>query len=515
MTPRSGRPFAILAFVLAVLAYYTTEISPQWAINPDYNYGWAVPFLFLFLLWRRWQTRPATAPARSQMAAAACGAALALAILPVRLIKEANQDWLLPAWAATFLAMGLFLTGAYLAGGAPWARHFAPAILFLVTAAPWPYFLEHRIVLGLTGVVTKVATEFLVLWGIPAVQLGNVIEVSTGLVGIDEACSGIRSLQAVVMISLFLGAQFGLTALRTLFLLAAGAALAFGCNVVRSTALSVIAATQGMARMKGWHDTLGIAVLLACFAGVWLLARLLARPPADGPGASGRGGEESAFSPHRISVAAVAALIVWIPAAWLLTEAWYRAHEGGLAGARLRDWRVHWPDANPTFGTRAISEESRALLLYDEGSSAAWTEVDGSRWQAYYFRWRPGLKAAQAAIDHVPEVCLPSAGMSLVSNAGDERFKVSTLEIPFARYEFDDHGRTLYVFRCVSNDLTARAPGQPSPINWSRTDRFARVLQGKRQRSDQRILEVAILGYDNQAEADTAFRRVLEKLIRT
>jgi len=506
MTVRSSS-FSLFTFVLAVWVFFVTEISPQWTIDPDYNYGWAVPFLFLFLLWRRWQIRPETAPPSRATAAGVCGVALALAILPVKLVKEANPDWLLPAWTITFLSMGLLLVGAYLAGGGPWARHFAPPIFFLVTAAPWPFFVEHRVVLGLTAVVTRIATEAIVLWGIPAVQYGNLIEVSTGVVGIDEACSGIRSLQAIVMISLFLGAQFRLGLFRTVFLLTMGAGLAFVCNVARSTLLASIAATAGMKTMTEWHDTLGIAVLLFCFAGIWVLARLLGASPAIRTAAT------PSTAPRRFPFAVAASLVLWIPATWLLTESWYRAHESGASETRA--WKVQWPEENPTFGTRAISDASRALLLYDEGSAAGWTQIDGSHWEAFYFRWRPGLRAAQAARDHVPEVCLPNQGMSLVAQAGDERFSVNNLEIPFARYQFNDRGRTLYVFRCVSNDLTARLPGDPSPVNWSRTDRFARVLQGKRQRSDQRILEVVISGYNNQADADTAFRHELEKLIRT
>ena len=37
----------------------------------------------------------------------------------------------------------------------------------------------------------------------PAVQQGNVIEVGSALIGIEEACSGVRSMQATLMVSLF------------------------------------------------------------------------------------------------------------------------------------------------------------------------------------------------------------------------------------------------------------------------------------------------------------------------
>jgi hypothetical protein len=51
---------------------------------------------------------------------------------------------------------------------------------------------------------TSVTVELLTLFHFP-VQHGNVIEVRTGFLGVDEACSGRRSLQATLMVSLFLG----------------------------------------------------------------------------------------------------------------------------------------------------------------------------------------------------------------------------------------------------------------------------------------------------------------------
>ena len=65
--------------------------------------------------------------------------------------------------------------------------------------------IEQPVIQGLTRLNTALTVEILGLLGIPAVPQGNVIELATGSVGIDEACSGIRSLQATLMISLFLG----------------------------------------------------------------------------------------------------------------------------------------------------------------------------------------------------------------------------------------------------------------------------------------------------------------------
>ena len=108
--------------------------------------------------------------------------------------------------------------------------------------------------------------------GVPALLHGNVIEVSTGLVGIDEACSGIRSLQATLMIALLFGEYYRLAATRRGWLLVAGPALALFFNFVRTFVLVSVAAHAGLPTMQRWHDPTGVALLVGCFTCLWLVA---------------------------------------------------------------------------------------------------------------------------------------------------------------------------------------------------------------------------------------------------
>ncbi len=119
---------------------------------------------------------------------------------------------------------------------------------------------------------TNIVVEALTALGIPAIARGNVIEISTGLVGIDEACSGIRSLQATLMISLFFGELYRLTMARRTALVLAGAGLAFGCNMVRTFVLVWVCSISGLGALDRWHDPTGIGILLACFTGLWLVS---------------------------------------------------------------------------------------------------------------------------------------------------------------------------------------------------------------------------------------------------
>ncbi len=97
---------------------------------------------------------------------------------------------------------------------------------------------------GLTRANAGATIEILGLIGVPAVQHGNVIEVGTGVVGIDDACSGIRSFQATLMLSLFFGEIYRLTVRRRVVLCLLGFGLAFLFNVGRTTLLTWVAASQ-------------------------------------------------------------------------------------------------------------------------------------------------------------------------------------------------------------------------------------------------------------------------------
>ena len=222
------------------------QFIPHWSLFPQYNYGWGVPFLCCYLLGERWLTRPSPEWTQTRLwpCALAIGAGL---ILPLaRVAQEANATWRLSSWAMAFSAVAITLSGIYLAGGKNWLRHFSFPVCFFLVAVPWPTGLENAIVQNLTRLNVGATVETLTLWGIPAMQQGNVIEVSTGLVGIDEACSGIRSFQATLMIALFLGEMYRFGVWRRIGLVIAGIGLAFVFNVARTFLLVFVAAREGI-----------------------------------------------------------------------------------------------------------------------------------------------------------------------------------------------------------------------------------------------------------------------------
>ena len=132
-------------------------------------------------------------------------------------------------------------------------RHFAFPVCFILVAVPWLTPTEAPLVQWLMRIVASVATETLTLFGIPAQLEGSLIRVNNGVVGVSEACSGVRSLQTSLMIGLLFGELKRLTIARRVWLVCAALAIALVATFGRAFFLVWIAAPQYLAAVHRWH----------------------------------------------------------------------------------------------------------------------------------------------------------------------------------------------------------------------------------------------------------------------
>ncbi|MBV9275582.1 MAG: exosortase/archaeosortase family protein, partial [Verrucomicrobia bacterium] len=216
------------------------ELSQYWAVIPEYSFGWLVPVFCGYLAFVRWETRPAVQSAKSWMPTVIFLIA-GIGFLPTWVIGQANPDWRLIAWLLAGETVSLSLCAIYFAGGASWLKHFGFSVCLILAAVPWPTLVEDSVTQELTKVSTALTVGLLNLFQIHAVQHGNLIQLNSGLIGVDEACSGIRSLQAALMLSLFLGGLYRASVFRRGALLIGGAVIAFLCNSARTLLLTAVA----------------------------------------------------------------------------------------------------------------------------------------------------------------------------------------------------------------------------------------------------------------------------------
>ena len=518
-----------LAAILALLFLWCRLIYHlhwEWSINPQYQYGWAVPFLCLYLAWHRARQdlsppvpHPAPAPRWIHFTAAAL---LALLWPATRLLQEANPEWRLVSWALALEVLGLTLVltdlypGPCLAGHPIRISNLIFPLGFILVAVPWPSLLEGPLIQALTRATAALTTEALNLAGTPAMQHGSLVEVSRGVMGIEEACCGIRSFQAALMLALFFGGLYRLGILHRLRLVIAGLSLAFGFNLLRTFLLGSIAANYGPTATNAWHTPLGCLMPLACFLGLALLVRTPAGSRKHSSGHLVERFQNCALPqnpPRRIARRSEwigVALLTWTVATELGTELWYRAHASKLPVPLT--WNIALPRDAAAIQQGFLSPKAKQLLRFDQGFEATWQDDAAHTWQVIFLCWHPGRVAARLAKDHTPAICLSAGGRKLLTEPKTLDVTIEALRLRVHTYVASDdlHGK-VHVLYCIREDSAVEEIDLAPSTLWQ--ERLLPVLRGRRNRG-QRSLELAVWGLDQDEVARTALIEQLRRIVR-
>jgi len=411
---------------------------------------------------------------------------------------------------------------------------------------------------GLMRTVAAVATEAITLFGIPAQLEGNLIRVNTGLVGVNEACSGVRSLQTSLMIGLLFGELKRFSLSRRLLLLLGALAIAVIANFARAFFLVWVAATQDVAAVDRWHDAAGYTIVAVVFCGSLLLATLLNRnKKLESRKAKVEHGscDSTDFRPPTsdlpprflLSTSSFLICLLWLLAVEIGVEAWYRAHERGLIARE--QWSARWPETAKDFREIHLDERTKRILRFDEGRGGRWRVTGSQRTEdgdqraegkagdsalLYFFRWRPGSNSALLANLHRPDVCLPASGWTQLGDYGVRAYPVSEkLSLPFRHFVFAQtpltpagernfsRPRFAHSFFCLREDRVRKKEGETlpeqfaqEPSEWSRRERLNLVAQGRRHLGQQVMQFILITANDlKPEEAEGQFAQALPELI--
>jgi exosortase len=479
----------------------------EWTVNPTYAYGWAVPLLAGYLFFERWRTRPRSrGPGNHWWLVAP--ALLLLAYLPVRVVQEANPDWVKINWSMAGLIIGLSFSAVFSLSGWRGVRYCAFPLLFTMTALPWPVWIEDTLTKSLMQWNATAAAELLTIAGYPALTKGNLILIGSSWVNVEEACSGIRSLQTAFMVSLFFGEFHRLGWGARGLLLLASFAVAFVVNFARTVTLTYLGGVGGNALAEEWHDFVGNATMVVCLVALWLLAEIFHRRRRNESVAPVRATAPATRAPFPFWFAVAG--LGWLATSEAATAAWYGYHE--RASNPPVGWNVNWPTAMPGYREDKLGERSQALLKYNEGRIASWRTDEGHRWQMYYLRWLPGRVSKFLAGSHYPTVCLPASGLRLVAETGPFVSHVGPLAIPFVSYLFDDNGRDVYVFHAILEENQENYEGRIVYRQAKSMERVDSALRGERNLG-QRVIGVAISGPLDLPEAQQALQQTLRDMV--
>ena len=386
-------PGAGLAWAIAGLLWLWTfwACAGEWQNTAAYSYGFFVPMLAGYFFWRRWpELRPVKVSEGEAHRAWAVICLLVVLAGPIELLRQTPLYWRPVLWAMGMLAVGATVTAAYLTGGPAAVRAFLFPACFPLIGIPWPGQVEIETTLALQGWVAVATGEILNWLGVAAAVEGKTIRVANCVLGVEEACSGLQSLQSSLMVALAGGEVFRRGVRTRLALVGWGVGVALAGNLVRAVILGLIGARSGPERVEYWHNLLGMGILLAVVLVVW---RAACR--GSGPGLPGSVEGKKFLQPQQGRRVGSLAL-VWLLISGGLVHAWYaRPQAAGkesllvLAAGATRE---------------EVPAEVAGVLRPTEG-----TYVRGEGTAGYHFWWGPSRGNANQ-LYHRPDACMPGAG---------------------------------------------------------------------------------------------------------
>ncbi|MBW1644912.1 MAG: VPLPA-CTERM-specific exosortase XrtD [Deltaproteobacteria bacterium] len=247
---------------------------------PDYNYCFLMPLVAVYLFWASREAFRAR-PARPTFAA-----------LPLLLVGLGFY-WL-GELGGEFMSLNISLwlvivALVWLHYGWQRLRAVWFALFMLAFAIPLPNFLHQKVSWHLKLISTRIGVLLMQLLGMSAYREGNVIDLGFTQLQVVDACSGLRYLFPIIILSLLLAWSYRAYWWKKLLLVLSSIPLIVVSNSIRIAVTGLLYEHIGPAAAEGFfHDFAGWFMFMVALAvllpEMWLLNRIFpGRPPREVP----------------------------------------------------------------------------------------------------------------------------------------------------------------------------------------------------------------------------------------
>lgn len=477
--------------------------SLWWNEASYYTHGWCVPVLALILLGRRRKMHPRSASPVKIMGA--LHIVLLVLYIGARFIAEPDPFWRLPLWIELlFLSI---LTGFFLNSSSyqiPW-RTWIPCAIYLFTCLPWPAGIESLTVHTLTKFVTNWTAEALLWAGHPAEVLDRAILVDQRIVAIDQACSGIRSLQNLISFALFFSLYFRhqflgltITAISAIF-------LSVFFNFIRAFLLSWVFLEYDQDMQAAWHDFIGNTVITCSMGTLALIAwRFSRKENMDGINS-------------KVLIASSNSTTLTSPICFLygftliacqaLVFLWFSF---GVKSDTGFSWK-----AVPFAEEEKIPQDIRKTLLFDYGWQMKLNHGTYPNVEVIHFGYEEDSAAASlCSRNHPPDYCMGYTGIELIDHSSLVEYEFDGQKLGFRHYSTPKHSDRVSNLHVFWGSFTL--DGRIKPYEFSNPgiwEKFKWFLSGKLS-YQRKVLLIGINGTANDQQAIELLQKTLKKVIQ-
>jgi exosortase len=256
-------------------------LTEKWDNVPEFSHGYLIPLISVYLVWRR-RHEIAEAPKTPSVT----GLWIAVASLAVFFIANLGAVKTVACQSLIVLLIGIVLA----IWGQRVLRLVIFPIVFLAFMIPVFAFIMTPITFGMKIIAARLATGTMGVLGIPIFRDGAVLYLPNGVLEVADACSGIRSLFALLALGALYAYLFQGKVWERVGLFLLGIPIAIAANYVRVSFLTLVAYKFGIdatVRGEGWianggldsssilHDLSGFSVFVVAFTLLFSIGRFL------------------------------------------------------------------------------------------------------------------------------------------------------------------------------------------------------------------------------------------------
>ncbi len=256
---------AVTGLLVALYWGVLADLASEWWNESASSYGMLVPPMAIWVAWLR-RREISELPAAPDMRGLWLTAMGCICLM----LGELAGEFFLRRISFVVVLAGIVWTF----WGLKRFRRLAFAFVLLATMVPLPALLYNSVAGPLQLLASNLATNLAQALGVSVFRDGNIIHLAHASLGVEEACSGLHSLSAMVVASLLLGFVEDLSKAGRVLLCLGSIPLAIAVNVLRVAGTAVMADYQLEYAMGFYHLFAGWLVFVAGFGGLWLAAKL-------------------------------------------------------------------------------------------------------------------------------------------------------------------------------------------------------------------------------------------------
>ncbi|MFA5099977.1 MAG: exosortase/archaeosortase family protein [Candidatus Omnitrophota bacterium] len=255
--------FVLIAYIPAFIWMYD-----RWAAADSYySHGFLVPLISLFIVWRMRCQLQAIKIAPDNRGWWLFGLGIA-----AHMLSSLWQVYFTSGFSLLFVIAGLVL----IFGGKAFLRALRFPILFLISMLPLPMAVIAEMSFRLKLIAAQMAAFAVNHIGMAAVREGSVIKTAHSYLVVEDPCSGIRSLIALISLGALMAYFSKLPRVKKMIVFASSLPIAIFANVLRIIVLTLASEMYGSEFATGaFHDAMGFAVFAISFFSLVLVSKSL------------------------------------------------------------------------------------------------------------------------------------------------------------------------------------------------------------------------------------------------